>query len=85
YRVSVPAAGIWLVAQHRDQPGMVGRVGTELGNADVNICGMEVGRLTARGEDSVMILLLDDPIPATVLAHIRAIPGIVRALVVQLN
>ncbi|MGH2363964.1 MAG: phosphoglycerate dehydrogenase [Chloroflexota bacterium] len=85
YRVSVPAAGIWLVAQHRDQPGMVGRVGTELGNADVNICGMEVGRLTARGEDSVMILILDDPIPATVLAHIRAIPGIVRALVVQLN
>jgi len=76
YRVDLPATGIWLLARHRDQPGMVGKVGTLLGNSDVNISGMQVGRLTARGDDSIMILIVDDPVPEEVLDRVRAIPGV---------
>lgn len=63
---------------------MIGKVGSELGNANVNISGMQVGRLTARGQDSVMILILDDPIPDDVLARVRAIPGVGLTHVVSL-
>ena len=76
YRVDLPATGIWLLARHRDQPGMVGKVGTLLGNSDVNISGMQVGRLTARGDDSIMILIVDDPVSEEVLDRVRAIPGV---------
>jgi D-3-phosphoglycerate dehydrogenase len=74
--VDLPAAGHWLLARHRDQPGMVGRVGSYLGDKDINISGMQVGRLTARGDDSMMILILDDPVPDKVLVELRKIPGI---------
>ena len=84
YRVDMPAEGTWLVARHRDQPGMVGRVGSLLGDLDVNISGMQVGRLTARGDDSVMILVVDDPITEEVLERVRAIAGIGQTQVVTL-
>ena len=84
YRVDLPASGIWLLARHRDQPGMIGRVGTLLGDSDVNISGMQVGRLTARGDDSLMILIVDDPISDEVLARVRAIPGVGETRLVSL-
>jgi D-3-phosphoglycerate dehydrogenase len=84
YRVDLPASGIWLLARHRDQPGMVGKVGTLLGDSDVNICGMQVGRLTARGDDSIMILILDDPLSDEVLGRVRAIPGVGKTQLVSL-
>ncbi len=84
YRIDIPAGGIWLVARHRDQPGMIGKVGTLLGDSDVNICGMQVGRLTARGDDSIMLLNVDDPISENVLDRVRAIPGVGRTQLVVL-
>lgn len=84
YRVDLPASGIWLLARHSDRPGMVGKVGTLLGDSDVNISGMQVGRLTARGDDSLMILILDDPLSDDVLARVRAIPGVGKTQLVSL-
>ncbi len=55
--VDVPIDGHLLLTKHRDKPGLVGRVGT-----DVNISSMQVGRLHPRG-DALMILTLDDPVP----------------------
>src|SRR6185437_7014689 len=84
YRMDVQANGIWLVARHRDQPGMIGKVGTLLGNLDVNISGMQVGRLTARGDDSIMILIVDDTVSDEVLDRVRAIPGVGETRLVSL-
>jgi D-3-phosphoglycerate dehydrogenase / 2-oxoglutarate reductase len=84
YRVDLPASGIWLLARHRDQPGMIGRVGTLLGDSDVNISGMQVGRLTARGDDSLMVLIVDDPVSDDVLARVRAISGVGETWLVSL-
>lgn len=63
--VDVPCEGHLLLTKHRDKPGMVGRVGTLLGENDVNISSMQVGRLHPRG-DALMILTLDDPVPPQV-------------------
>jgi D-3-phosphoglycerate dehydrogenase len=70
YWVDFVPGGPALMTYHRDRPGMIGRVGTLLGAADVNISGMYVGRQAPRAQ-SIMVLTLDDVVPAEVLAQIN--------------
>lgn len=75
YRVDFVARGYVLLTRHRDRPGMIGRVGTVLGNADVNIAAMQVARDAPRGE-SIMVLALDDTVPSDVFELLRNEPDI---------
>ncbi|MBI4674421.1 MAG: phosphoglycerate dehydrogenase [Chloroflexi bacterium] len=61
--------GYVMLTRHRDRPGMIGRVGTLLGAADVNIASMQVAREAPRGE-AIMVLTLDDPAPDSVMQAI---------------
>lgn len=70
------ARGHMLFLNNRDVPGVVGRIGTLLGNADVNIAGIHLGRTKLRG-DAVSILLLDNPVPTALLETIRGLDDIV--------
>ena len=79
----VPSVPYLLFIEHRDQPGMIGAVGTITGNHDVNIAFMEVGRLSTRG-GAMMILGLDDPVPPHVMEQIKGIPHIDVAKLVRL-
>ena len=63
---------------------MIGRVGTILGNAGANIAGMQVGR-TAVGEKAVMVLSLEEPVPADVIAELDAQPDLFGARQVDLR
>ena len=54
-----------LITRHTDKPGMVGRIGAMLGEADVNISAMHLARTRPR-EDALMILALDDDVPEAV-------------------
>ena len=76
--VTFVPAGPMLFTYHRDRPGMIGRVGTLLGEADVNIASMDVGRLAPR-EQAMMVLRCDDPVPPEVIARLRAEPDIQHA------
>jgi D-3-phosphoglycerate dehydrogenase / 2-oxoglutarate reductase len=78
YQVTFIPTGALLFTYHRDRPGMIGRVGTLLGEHDVNISSMDVGRLAPRGS-SLMVLRLDDPVPPDVLSKIRGEPDITDA------
>jgi D-3-phosphoglycerate dehydrogenase / 2-oxoglutarate reductase len=62
------------VFRYRDQPGMLGRVGTALGNAGVNIVSAAVGRRPENEPDgeAVMIVTADTQVPAPVLAALVA-------------
>jgi D-3-phosphoglycerate dehydrogenase / 2-oxoglutarate reductase len=82
--VDVPVDGYLLLTKHQDKPGLVGRVGTLLGQHDVNISSMQVGRLHARGE-ALMILTLDDPVPDEVRARIGAFPDVDRVRTAKLG
>jgi D-3-phosphoglycerate dehydrogenase / 2-oxoglutarate reductase len=71
--------GYILFCRNPDQPGMIGRVGTILGKANVNIRHMDVGpsvraphaRDPKRSFDTaLMIISVDDPIPGWALAEI---------------
>ncbi|MBV9355469.1 MAG: phosphoglycerate dehydrogenase [Chloroflexi bacterium] len=78
-----PTPGYMLVTQHTDQPGIIGLVGTVLGQADINISSMQVGRRTRRGQ-ALMLLAVDEPVPADVLARIRTAANIASIKVISL-
>ena len=72
----LPEPGSYLLAcNNEDRPGMIGRVGTLLGQYDINIRSMQVGRRRAR-ERAVMLLMLDEAPTEDQLDQIAAIDGI---------
>jgi D-3-phosphoglycerate dehydrogenase len=83
YHLDVPASGHLLVTRHLDRPGMIGRVGTLLGAAGVNIASMQVGRKQAGGE-AVMVLAVDEPVSREALAQISRLSGVNAARLVSL-
>ena len=78
FPVNVAPSRHMLFTRHRDMPGIIGHLGSVLGEHNVNIASMQVGRRIVRG-DAVMVLSVDDPIPASLLATIHAINGIQEA------
>jgi D-3-phosphoglycerate dehydrogenase len=78
-----PTPGYLLVTQHVDRPGMIGLVGTLLGQADINISSMQVGRRTRRGE-ALMLLSVDEPVPAEVVERIREAASVAAIKVIKL-
>jgi D-3-phosphoglycerate dehydrogenase len=83
YEIDATPVGAMLLTQHADVPGMIGRVGTILGDAQVNISTMQVSRNTVGG-DAIMVLSVDRPAGESTLAALRAVPGVasVRSLAV---
>ena len=67
-----------------DRPGRIGRLGTILGEAAVNIANMAVFRNRPRSR-ALMVLTLDNPIPAEVLDRIRAEPGLMEPRAIELQ
>lgn len=60
YSMDVIPADHMLMVRHKDQPGMIGKVGTKLAENKVNIATMQVGRAEAGG-DAIMMLTIDKP------------------------
>lgn len=56
-----------------DKPGAIGSIGTTLGKHDINISRMQVGQ-DQDGENNIIFLRTDTPIPDAVLAELRALP-----------
>jgi D-3-phosphoglycerate dehydrogenase len=78
-----PTPGYLLVTQHVDRPGIIGLVGTLLGEADINISSMQVGRRTPRGQ-ALMLLSVDEPVPQSVVERIRQAASIETIKVIKL-
>jgi len=83
YRVEIVPEGIMLLTQHVDRPGIIGGVGTLLGNNHINIAGMHLGREKVGGR-ALMVLMVDDPISEELMEQIRALPGMETARLVHL-
>ena len=75
--------GVVLVLENTDRPGMVGRIGTLLGNHGVNIATMSLSRNQAGGT-ALTVLNLDTAPGEEVLAAIRASDDIHSAQVIEL-
>ena len=76
YRVDIEPEGILLVFENKDVPGVIGKIGSILGSAGVNIAGFRLGR-EKKGGIALGILNLDEEVPQHVLEELRSIPEIV--------
>jgi len=75
--------GYMLVIFNNDVPGIIGQIGTILGNARVNIAGMSFGR-EAKGGNAITVLNVDCEVPQNVLEEIRKSKNIKEARLVRL-
>ena len=76
HRVDVPPAGHMLVVRNDDRPGMIGKVGTIVGEAGVNIADMDVGTAVS-GASAMMVLATTEEVPESICDTLRAVEGIV--------
>jgi D-3-phosphoglycerate dehydrogenase len=83
-RVDLVPEGRFLVTRHDDRPGVVGRIGTILGQADVNIASMQVARDRPRGR-AMMFVAVDDPVDAGTMRRLRDAEGLRGLHYVQLG
>jgi D-3-phosphoglycerate dehydrogenase / 2-oxoglutarate reductase len=72
-----------LFIRNEDVPGMIGKLGTILGEHGINIGNMAVGR-GAPGSRAAMAVTVDEPVPEEVLKALLKIPGFNEARAVTL-
>jgi D-3-phosphoglycerate dehydrogenase len=78
-KVEADLVGPMLYVVNEDAPGFIGRIGTTLGEAGVNIGTFHLGRRAAGGE-AVLLLSVDTPVAEPLLAKVRALPGVKTAM-----
>jgi D-3-phosphoglycerate dehydrogenase len=71
YDIEVPLADHLILMTYEDRPGIVATYGKELGEAQVNIAGMQIARQSAGGQ-ALSVLTVDSPVPDEVLERIAA-------------
>lgn len=84
YRVDAIPHGHMLVARNYDRPGVIGLIGTILGDHEVNIAGMYNGRETIGGE-ALTVYSLDSEVPDKVLSKLEDDERIIRTQYLALN
>ena len=82
YRVDVDPHARILICPHINRPGIIGKIGSLMGGAGINISGMQVGKTDVSGTN-IMVLSIDNDIPADVLAQVTKIDGIFGAKLVN--
>ncbi|HZM69904.1 MAG TPA: phosphoglycerate dehydrogenase, partial [Candidatus Cryosericum sp.] len=78
FQIDAMPQGAMLIVSNDDRPGMVGRIGSLLGDAGVNIAYMSLGRDRSGGR-AIAVLNLDSPIPKHLLKQLSAIDGVLWA------
>jgi D-3-phosphoglycerate dehydrogenase len=84
YTMDMIPEGFVIVSKHLDKPGVIGRASTILGRCNINIAGMQVGRINP-GEEALMVLNVDSEVPAEVMDEIRSMSGIFTAVFVKIS
>jgi D-3-phosphoglycerate dehydrogenase len=83
YPIEATPEGYFLMLHNRDVPGVVGAVGTLLGQAGINIAGLELGR-DRIGGTALSLVEVDGPVPSQVLESLKTIPAITSATLIKL-
>jgi len=83
FDLDVIPEGYMLLCSNLDKPGVIGKIGTILGNRKINIAGMQVGRKTVGGK-ALIIINVDCNVSKEVLEEIEGIPEIIEVRMVNL-
>ena len=82
FRVDVNPRQTLIVLTNRDVPGVIGRVGTVLGDAKVNIGEYHQARL-AQGGEALAVISVDGGVDSSVRQRLCDLPDVQSASVVQ--
>lgn len=74
YDIEVPIAGHHVVMRYEDRPGIVAIYGKKLGDASINIAGLQVAHPDAAGH-ALSVLTVDQVVPDELLDEMRASVG----------
>jgi len=83
FRVEAVPEGYFLMLHNRDVPGVVGAVGTMLGQAKINIGGLELGRDRVGGT-ALSLVEVDGPVPNEILERLKTVSAITSASLIKL-
>jgi len=83
YQIDCDLEGVMLIFTHLDRPGLIGSIGTLMGNHNVNIAQMNVGR-AVKGGEAIGVVNLDSIPPEEALEALRALPDLYSVTVIQL-
>lgn len=75
YKVDFKPEGYLLLAPHANKPNMIGQMATILGNAGININGMQVGSTTEK-DTNIMAIAVGNDIPNDIMLQLRGVEGI---------
>lgn len=84
YRVDVVPTGSLIVLINDDVPGVIGRVGTLLGDHGINIAGYHQARLS-RGGEALAAIVADEEVPDGVRESLLGLPEVSKAVVLRLD
>jgi len=74
-KVEADLGGTMLYIVNQDAPGFIGRLGSSLGNAGVNIGTFHLGR-RGQGGEAVLLLSVDDTVTEPVLWELCRLDGV---------
>ncbi len=74
YEIEVPFERYHVVMRYQDRPGIVAIYGKELGDAEINIAGLQVAHPDASGR-ALSVLTVDSPVPDEILDEMRKAVG----------
>ena len=83
FSIEVVPSGFMLLTKNRDVPGVIGKIGTLLGEAKINISRFYLGR-EAKGGEALAIIEIDSPLEEKVLADLRNLEAVNVARQVKL-
>jgi D-3-phosphoglycerate dehydrogenase len=83
FGVEAVPEGYFLMLHNRDVPGVVGAVGTILGEAGINIGGLELGR-DRIGGTALSLVEVDSPVPPATLEKLKTLGAITSAALLKL-
>ncbi len=80
FEIDAQLGGPTMVVTSIDTPGVIGFIGTTLGNARINVARVHLGLAGGR---AVSVWNLDQPLPAALLDDVRRSPNVEAALALQ--
>ena len=83
FHIEAIPQGHMVVMRNRDVPGVIGRVGTSLGERSVNISRFHLGR-SERGGEAMAIIEIDAPLSTEALEELRSFEPVISARQIEL-
>lgn len=74
--------GDMLVVMNNDKPGVIGGIGTLMGENGINIARMQFGRETAGGR-AMSVVSVDSPVSEAIMGKVRQLPNVLSAKLVK--